>query len=970
VGEPKLRRLRRLCHKAVGFKSQEKYRITHVSTVLLMLIKFLYIIACSFSIASSAYSQPALQDTLWNKLSYINDTLKSPSESELQFLLKIDSSKNKLPNRPDSVYTFLLSGLGYVYYRQGDYMKAIRYYKHSIDLIHSNIDKSWSKPDLLIMCYFRLSVIYDSLNRVSDKMKALDSCISIAGRRNVINLYYLGALYRKIMYYFDVGDYSNCINYAAICEIAAKRYIRSSGAREYDHGMQYVNSSLIWNAMSQMSLKNYFIADSLLNEKLEEFKRTGNTFDLGSLYEQLATVQLLKGDRGKALGYYQKALTVEKKAAHDISCKGVLNNIGYYIYFRNDKNYDRALYYYKKALTIENRDYSQVELNSVEALNILCNIANVYVQKELYDSAFIYYQLAMNQIKPGIKEVDLLHSQYDQFARQKKTEYITSLLLDKGDAFLKFYKATGKPDAVKEAVRIYKIADQLLDRIRTEQTDPQSKLFWRADSKRLYEHGIEACYSYNNSEDAFYFFEKSRAVLLNDQLNEQRWLGDEDILKQTETKKKILELVRASDGLDKDSNRYKEIQEELFTARRELEHLIQLIKERDPLYYQSYIDLNVATVRDVNKNILTDHQGLVEIFSGDSAVFVLTLKSGHADFTKLSKNEFDSLSTNYMSYLSNEGSLNRGMNKFLEISRNLYRLIFNKGKLPGGRILISPDGQYFPFEALVTSDAGQPVKYFLDDYATSYTYSAKYLMNPFFDRNDSGAQVFFGVAPVTYPPYMQIAGLKGSDLSLARVRKNFRNASDLVYSEATRSGFMNQFSKYRIIQLYTHAVASGGNKEPIIYFADSTLSLSELLGENKPATRLIVLSACETGKGKLLPGEGVFSFNRGFAALGIPASVSNLWSVDDQSTYELTELFYKYLARNLPVDLALQKAKLEFVQTASKQNQLPYFWAAPILIGKSNSLHLDQAMSWIQLVLISLILALVIAFIYNVILNR
>ena len=75
-------------------------------------------------------------------------------------------------------------------------------------------------------------------------------------------------------------------------------------------------------------------------------------------------------------------------------------------------------------------------------------------------------------------------------------------------------------------------------------------------------------------------------------------------------------------------------------------------------------------------------------------------------------------------------------------SRKLYRLIFQSGKPAEGRILISPDGQYFPFEALVTSDAGQPMKYFLNDYAVSYTYSAKYLVNPFV-KTKSGAG-FFG----------------------------------------------------------------------------------------------------------------------------------------------------------------------------------------------------------------------------------
>ena len=176
-------------------------------------------------------------------------------------------------------------------------------------------------------------------------------------------------------------------------------------------------------------------------------------------------------------------------------------------------------------------------------------------------------------------------------------------------------------DGIKEAVRIYKITDQLLDRIKTEQSDLQSMLFWRSDSRRLYEHAIEACYTCHNTEDAFYFFEKSRAVLLNDQLKEQSWSGEEDIRKQTQIKKKIGQLIKESDGLDQDSDQYKILQEELFSSRQEFEHLVQRIKERDPLYFQSFLDSNVTTIQDVSKNILSDHQGLVEIFSG-TALFM------------------------------------------------------------------------------------------------------------------------------------------------------------------------------------------------------------------------------------------------------------------------------------------------------------------------------------------------------------
>ena len=132
----------------------------------------------------------------------------------------------------------------------------------------------------------------------------------------------------------------------------------------------------------------------------------------------------------------------------------------------------------------------------------------------------------------------------------------------------------------------------------------------------------------------------------------------------------------------------------------------------------------------------------------------------------------------------------------------------------------------------------------------------------------------------------------------------------------------------------------------MIYFSDSTLSLSDLLPEQKPITSLIVLSACQTASGKLYSGEGVFSFNRGFAALGIPSCVSNLWQVDNKSTYRLTELFYKYVADGLPLDVALQSAKREFRKTAVGEEKLPYFWAAPILVGKTDAIVIEKKFAW------------------------
>jgi CHAT domain-containing protein len=276
----------------------------------------------------------------------------------------------------------------------------------------------------------------------------------------------------------------------------------------------------------------------------------------------------------------------------------------------------------------------------------------------------------------------------------------------------------------------------------------------------------------------------------------------------------------------------------------------------------------------------------------------------------------------------------------------LYEMIFHNSVVPPGRMIISPDGAYFPFEALVTDNTNprSPV-YFLQDHAVSYTYSARFLMNDFTNKGNKANGSFLGMAPVHYPHTSTLDALIGSDLSLDQVESYFKEPHTLVEGKASRNNFIQQFSKYRVIQLYTHASNTSDRNEPVIYFSDSSLYLSELIQENKPSTQLIVLSACETGNGKLRRGEGIFSFNRAFATIGIPASVINLWSVNSESTYRLTELFYKYLSSGMPTDKALQSAKLEFISSSGRKESLPYYWAAAILVGKTGTIDFHQGVS-------------------------
>ena len=104
----------------------------------------------------------------------------------------------------------------------------------------------------------------------------------------------------------------------------------------------------------------------------------------------------------------------------------------------------------------------------------------------------------------------------------------------------------------------------------------------------------------------------------------------------------------------------------------------------------------------------------------------------HVYLNKISKTDFDSTATAFISYVSDPALINKKFPDYIRVANRLYELVFQNHPVPPGRIIVSPDGhRYFPFEALVTNANANTPGYFLNDHAVSYTYSARYLMNDF-----------------------------------------------------------------------------------------------------------------------------------------------------------------------------------------------------------------------------------------------
>lgn len=126
---------------------------------------------------------------------------------------------------------------------------------------------------------------------------------------------------------------------------------------------------------------------------------------------------------------------------------------------------------------------------------------------------------------------------------------------------------------------------------------------------------------------------------------------------------------------------------------------------------------------------------------------------------------------------------------------------------------------------------------------------------------------------------------------------------------------------------------------------------------------LVTLSACETGLGEYVSGDGIQSIGRSFLAAGAKAVCYTLWTVNDNATSDLMTAFYKNMRKGMPKNEALQNAKLNFLAKASPEKRHPYFWAGIVIQGNNQALFETPNLSYFAILsLLSLAFILLVFF--------
>lgn len=436
---------------------------------------------------------------------------KLPPKEKVSLLLKYVDTVERCPYKIDSIHATLLRFIGRTYAGQGEFTRGIQYVQQSVDLVNNNIGNTAINPADLVKSYFWLHNFYDSVNNMHAKMKAVERCIKLAGEYNMeSSIECVRSLLTKVKDLYDKGDYHRCIDNAKMCEKFAGDYAVSvSTPREFTAGRIIASISLGWLTKALMELKEYNTAEQYLTNKINEYTTNGLEQFLGFIYGELAEVEMSEANYKKALSLLYKSLALYRKDSDNLNIKAVMNTIGYNIYFNQFHDHNRALSYLKMHLQFLTVMMHSQKDDSAESMSIVNNIANIYVHKRLYDSAFHYFKQAFYFVKPGINESNIMNLPEEDISRIKKIHFLSRLMIDFGDAYLKKYIEEKQPVDGQRALQIYKHADVFLNRINFQQSELESKLFWRRENRRLFEHAIEACYLQGNNADAFYFFEKA-----------------------------------------------------------------------------------------------------------------------------------------------------------------------------------------------------------------------------------------------------------------------------------------------------------------------------------------------------------------------------------------------------------------------------------------------------------------------------
>lgn len=913
-------------------------------------------------------------------------------------ILLIEESKKR---QEDLILIYLNKGV--VYQSLGQYsqaisltLKALRQIEESND--HDDLNK--------IRCMTNLASNYLDLGKYDLAKDYFEKCLTLCLENLEKNHPYIAAGYSNLgVVYYHLGQY----------DLALEYYERALGIRMDLYGEKHPEVANSYHNIASLmaDLGKYDLAiehyQNALEILIQEF---GNDhYEVATTIKDLGTVYDEQGNYALARSYFERALTIFLTVfgpTHPLVAESY-NNLGFTFLYQHE--FESSLEYYKKGLAIFEETYGK---KHNEVGKTYRHFGKAFRGMRKYDQSLAAFQQSLIANSLDFQDTALYRNPTIQHQMISQSELIYTLLTKAETLYEKYRTFSHDKSDLEGAYHTFQTTVQWVHHINNSYKRSNDIVDIISYSFQAYEGAIQTAldlYALTSNDSllgqAFLFAEQSKSVLLREawkQQQAQRYAGIPDSLIALEQdlsssltfyEQRLYE--EEAKGYDGDNLLITHDQEQLFKISQQRDSLLEHIEMGYPEYYRLMHNQKVLSVQGIQKN-LSPNQTMIEYFRGDSSLFLFLLRSD--TFVVIDLGAIDDLPLQIQQlregilgvyYSQTPDQIDSMTLQYSQTSYSLYqRLMEPISSLLSDTLIIIPDAElgYIPFNALLRDRPTDfkdfsSLPYLLRDFQISYAFSAT-LLHEMQEKSVNPQKHLLAVAPsfshsslLTSAEDMQ----RGYLGPLAYNQKEAEQVAELFQGDllldtlASQDRFLQLAREYRILHLSTHGkvndqnsrysfLAFWGQKDSIrvgseVQYGISGLYLADLYNLDLNAD-MVVLSACETGLGKLFRGEGIASLARGFSYAGAKSILTTLWSVNDKASADLMVDFYRELALGIPKDQALRTAQL----SAVAQGMAPFFWAGFVPMGDMTPIQQPpdspMPMIWLGGLLLLLLLGMLI----------
>ncbi|MHC9538317.1 MAG: CHAT domain-containing protein [Vulcanimicrobiota bacterium] len=642
-----------------------------------------------------------------------------------------------------------------------------------------------------------------------------------------------------------------------------------------------------------------------LEEAIQLFRKGGSADNQVNLINYLGVLRRETGDSKQAIADFRKSLALLEKQPIAPLFAATLMQLGYSYY--QLKDYKESEKYYREALPFQDKTGNR--------------------RNKAYSLAFI----GRNRAALGAPEDAV------QFYRDALKNCLTSnsILLER-DIALEMGEILTKSGKDSEALELYLETLKHMSKVRETMSAYLQKTQKErgAQTRELFERAVSLLIKKGRYDDALKYFEMSESydMLSTIDLNSLS-IQDEKmrglVTKMTELKNKM-GLIEQSLEKDVDKKKTDYLSSVLASTRQDFFQTINEIRKTNPDYEQ-LLAVQGADLAELQPYI-PESALLLEYYPSKDGlyIFVVTRDSFSIKFVDLPRERLYELVHSFRDALMHKGDPGYE-SKLQKSSALLYHYLISPVKseidkksaltiIPGGLLW------YIPFDALTDEDG----KALVEKKSVRYLYSAHILKMSLSRRDDPKGEKHF----------VAFGNPEGSDLpssasEVEHIASLFSSRSIFIGDKATKESLQHEAPSATILHIAAHSVLDSENvNKSYIQLAgrDGKLSLGEIYGLSLPRTDLVVLSSCDSAVGEGNPGREFASLASAFTIAGSHSVIASLWRVEDSSTEQLFQEFYKNLKRGCSKVEALRLAKCSVRQNTPTAS--PFYWAGFILLGE------------------------------------